>query len=170
MAADIPPEMWSEAYKNSTLRGRGPASADREMADQYSASFVLSVIAAGTFGPLVTAFCTELGKRLGGSTADWVERVSLRRRRGSSEKADLVISLDKVTVVEIGEHLSDEARLALLDLNIESDDLCGHRLSWNEQAEAWLPVDPNASLDARDPMPEPEFRLSHPSDRRPLNP
>jgi hypothetical protein len=98
-------------------------------------------IAAGTLGPFVNAFCAELGKRFGGTVADWTSRVYLRRRRDDSKKADLVVEVNNgVTVVELEEGLTDEARLALLDLDIEAEAMRGQRLRWDTTAGVWVPV------------------------------
>jgi|SRR5580704_14210949 hypothetical protein len=99
------------------------------------------VIGAATFGPFVTAFCTELGKRFGGTVADWTSRVHLRRKGGGSTKADLIVEVDDdVTVLELEDDLPDEARLALLELDIKQQAVRGRRLTWNAAAQAWLPV------------------------------
>jgi len=39
---------------------------------------VYEIVLAGTLGPLIAAFCTELGKRLGGTVADWASRIKVR--------------------------------------------------------------------------------------------
>jgi hypothetical protein len=107
------------------------------------ASVIFEVVAAGTLGPLVTAFCTELGRRLGGTVADWSGRMHLRRKANSSATTELVVETGSVsTVIEVGEDLSDEAKLALLDLDVESNGIRGKRLEWDEQVRAWLPKDP----------------------------
>lgn len=100
------------------------------------------VVVAGTLGPLVTAFCTELGKRLGGTTADWIARVHIRRRTNSPAKSVVVVEADPVaTVIDVDEDLSREARLALFDLDVQSDAVRGRHLKWDSHAAAWVPVD-----------------------------
>jgi hypothetical protein len=102
--------------------------------DMASFGTVVEVVMAGTLGPLVTAFCTELGKRLGGNAADWASRVRLIRKEKNSNKAVLLVhSGPTTTVIEVNEDLPDEARLALLDLDIENDANRGQRLRWNAQ-------------------------------------
>lgn len=98
------------------------------------------VIAATTIGPFVTAFCTELGKRFGGTVADWTSRVQLRPSRGGgSAKVELAVTVDNaMAVLEIEESLPDEARLALLDL--DDTGLLGHRLIWSAEAGKWVPL------------------------------
>jgi hypothetical protein len=97
-----------------------------------------AVVLAGTLGPFLTAFSTELGRRFGGTVADWASRIRLRRRRGEPTEVGLTITDDgAVTVLELDEGLSDEARLALIDLDIKADGVRGHRLKWDTQATAW---------------------------------
>jgi hypothetical protein len=96
----------------------------------------------GTLGPFTTAFCTELGKRFGGTVADWTSRVRLHRASDQSDKAEIVVRADDTfTVIELEEGVSDEARLALLDLDIQAEDIRGHRLKWDTALNAWVPVD-----------------------------
>jgi hypothetical protein len=103
---------------------------------------VVEVVMAGTLGPLVTAFCTELGKRLGGNAADWASRMRLIHKGNNSNKAVLLVHAGAITtVIEVNEDLSDEARLALLVLDVENDANRGQRLRWNAQVGAWLPKD-----------------------------
>lgn len=98
------------------------------------------VVLASTLGPLVTAFCTELGKRLGGTVADWASRVHARRGEDPG-LADIVIDDGKtVTSLRITGRLTDEAKLAILDLNINDQELRGHELRWNEPDKAWIAV------------------------------
>jgi hypothetical protein len=61
-----------------------------------------AVVAAGTLGPFVTAFCTELGKRLGGTTADWASKVYRRTKRGKTELFVRVDDVGAALVLEEG--------------------------------------------------------------------
>src|SRR5258708_39693993 len=86
-------------------------------------------VAAFALGPFVTAFCTELGKRFGGTVADWTSKIDVLHKKGRSARADLLIKDDDAqTVVELHQHLTDEAWLALMDLDIRADAIRGHRL------------------------------------------
>jgi hypothetical protein len=114
-----------------------------EMTAEMSASFTMAgvAVAAATIGPFVTAFCTELGKRFGGSVADWAARMKLRSGGGDPARPDLFVEVDgAVIVIELDKSLPDEARLALLDLDIESSAIRGHRLMWDGEAQAWVPT------------------------------
>lgn len=98
----------------------------------------LAIAAAVTIGPFLTAFCTELGKRFGGTTADWAVRVRTRRTPGSAGAARIEIAaFGKITIVEITEPLTDDAKLALLDLDIRDAAYCGQTLRWNPKSGVW---------------------------------
>jgi hypothetical protein len=63
----------------------------------------------------------------------------LRAKDDDSKETDLVIDeVPVATVIEVDENLSDEAKLALLDLDIQSDTVRGQRLRWDTRAAAWL--------------------------------
>lgn len=111
--------------------------------DHATVQVVVAAIAAGTLGPFITAFCTEMGKRFGGTVSDWAERVHLRRKRNALDTTELVIVADNaVTTIELAESLPDGAMRALLDLDIKT--FRGHRLVWNAEAKAWIPAPPRA--------------------------
>jgi hypothetical protein len=98
------------------------------------------VVVASTLGPLSTAFCTELGKRFGGTVADWISRVRTRRRNDNAMVADMIVDDgETVTSLEITEALTDEAKLALLDLDISNKAIRGKNLRWDSQSKAWVP-------------------------------
>jgi hypothetical protein len=64
------------------------------------------------------AFGTELGKRLGGSVADWTSRIGVRRKPDSGAEADLRVDTGGgVTIFEVADDMSDDAKPALLDLD-----------------------------------------------------
>lgn len=107
----------------------------------HSITAIEAVVAATTFGPFVTAFCTELGKRFGGSISDWASKIRLRQKASVPSEADLLVELDNVvTVVELEKDLPDEARLAFLDLDLKAPAIRGRRLRWNAEGQAWEPT------------------------------
>jgi len=122
----------------------------RYLSDLYSrlinasASFTMAetLVTAATIGPFITAFCTELGKRLGGSVADWAARMKLRPRGNDPDQSDLLVEFDgAVILIELNKDLPDEARLALLDLDVEASAVRGHRLAWDRTAQRWVSAD-----------------------------
>jgi len=87
-----------------------------------SLSLVEGALALWTLGPFVNSFCTELGRRFGGTVGDWASQVHLHRKRRSL-KADLFVNIDDtVVVLDLGKGrrgLSDDAMLAFLDLDFK---------------------------------------------------
>jgi hypothetical protein len=96
-----------------------------------------AIVAAILGRPFWNAFCTELGKRWGGSAADWASRIRARRKQRGV--ADIEIPLeDCITTVEINSDLPEEARLALFDLDLTAEGVRGHRMRWDPLAKAWV--------------------------------
>jgi hypothetical protein len=48
---------------------------------------------------------------------------------------------DEAATVVVTRNLPDEARLALLDLDVTAEDLRGKVLRWSRKDEVWLPDD-----------------------------
>ena len=98
--------------------GQVPGAQISRQAGDASQAVELAFV-AGASGSFFTAFCTELGRRFGGTVADWAARIRLHRKHTNPIKADLSVEVgDAVTVLELEEGLPDEARLALLDLDL----------------------------------------------------
>jgi hypothetical protein len=118
------------------------AEVDQHMEPNYvTTDLVETALAVWAFGSFVTAFCSELGKRFGGGMADWGSKVCLRKKRSVTDKVDLLVQEDdSLTVLEISEDLPDDARWALLDLDIKAPAVRGHRLRWNAYTETWEPT------------------------------
>lgn len=116
------------------------AAESAALADERSNRLIteLAVVAAVTAGPFVTAFCTELGRRFGGTAADWAARVRPRRAMTGSAAAEIEVeAFGKVTILEITEPLTDDAKLALLELDIKDTAICGQILRWNVEMGSW---------------------------------
>ena len=96
------------------------------------------VAAAAGLLTFIRGYIDELGKRAGDSTADWLERVRIRRT--SKGKAELEVPDDgAVTTFKVDVNLPDEAKLALIDLDITAKGVNGHRLRWDGQK--WVQAD-----------------------------
>ena len=109
------------------------------LADKLGTSLLPIAVAAGTLGPFVTAFCTELGRRFGGTVADWASRVSLHRKHGVDRQAELFVEVDDtVIVIDLEQGLGFESSAALLELDIDAEDVRGHRLKWDDEARGWV--------------------------------
>jgi hypothetical protein len=99
-------------------------------------SMIVAATVATTLGPMITAYSTELGKRLGGSTADWLKKVRLRPRRATAGKrgntAVLQVKTDGgLTTFEVSDELSDDAKLALIEIDMANPEIRGQGLRWD---------------------------------------
>jgi hypothetical protein len=93
------------------------------------------------------AFLETLGQRTGEGVANLSMRVGdlVRARiRKRGEPDEYLIGLDggATAIIVVTEDTPDEARLALLDLDVTAPELRGKYLSWSKGAEAWLAVEP----------------------------
>ena len=110
----------------------------------YSLSLpVFAVVMAATLGPFVTAFAAKLGERLG-------EKVPLKQLpwwKRWRHRNELIIEVrgGQSITVELDSQMSDDARLALIDLDVTRRELWGKYLRWDEAQKAWLPVPPRSS-------------------------
>jgi len=89
------------------------------------------------------AFLETLGQRSGDGMAALAKRfgelVRLRSRKG--EQGYLIGIEGATAVVLVTEDLPDEARLALLDLDVTAEEVRGKYLRWDGTARAWRPDD-----------------------------
>ncbi|MFD9565320.1 hypothetical protein [Streptomyces sp. NPDC059994] len=99
------------------------------------------LVIATVVTPFVTAFATTLGEQLGQRVTVVRPRSWWRRRRQGSELEVTVARTGRsVCRIEVGPDLTDDAWLALIDLDVTRPELRGHLLRWSEDAKAWLPV------------------------------
>ncbi|MCX4673556.1 hypothetical protein OG453_44170 [Streptomyces sp. NBC_01381] len=87
-------------------------------------------------GQLGGAYLSKLGELLGESSASVLRRMWLRRRDRSSTLTITVDQAATVIVLPDGE-LTDEAKLALIDLDLTADGICGRTLSWDPETQTW---------------------------------
>jgi len=100
------------------------------------------------------AFLEALGKRTGEGVADLSKRLGdLVLDRGKSKKAkpnpylkdepdEAVIGVSsKTAMIVVAGDTPDEARLALLDLDVTAEEVRGKTLRWDATAGAWVPDD-----------------------------
>ncbi|KUN90391.1 hypothetical protein [Streptomyces caeruleatus] len=129
---------------------------DSHASDLYgpmpSPEMIVTVLGSAAIGPFVMAFATKLGERLGASV-----NIRLpRRRRSSGDQVEFVVTSDSLptnrssVTVEVAAELTDEARLALIELDVRRPELWGHHLRWDEGVKAWLPVPRRESTEVTD--------------------
>ena len=101
------------------------------------------IFLTATFGSsFLKSFATELGRRFGGTTADWLGRIHARVKRDGSSVTGFVIDpppLRERIIFELREPLTDEAKLALLDLDVYA--VHGKTFRWNIESKAWEVLD-----------------------------
>jgi hypothetical protein len=98
------------------------------------------------------AFLETLGQRTGEGVASLPKRVGdlvrIRKQAKKGKPDEYVIGVgDSATaMIFVTEDLPDEARLALLDLDVTAETLRGKLLRWDVTASAWRPDDEGLTL------------------------
>jgi len=132
--------------KGTGSHGAGPSagagSSSGIRVGNISSQIVLVGAAAGTLGPFVNAFCTELGRRFGGSVADWVSRVHAYARERPPGRVDLSVDIGEDVVsttidLDAGQEEATAARAARL----VSRQVRERGLKWDGAAGTWAPPD-----------------------------
>ncbi|MFG2400843.1 hypothetical protein [Streptomyces lydicus] len=124
------------AWWGSRLGWWGPRSRSGPLlsiGDSYETVLIASMVS-----PFVAAFASKLGERLG--TTVRIKRISWLQRLRRGRELVVALPFDRAITIEVRRGLSDEARLALLDLDVDQPELYGHRLRWDDEVKAWLPV------------------------------
>ena len=83
------------------------------------------------------AFLETLAKHHADAVADLLRR-SLHKN-GTTTEAEIGLDDGSAATIIVTEDLPDEARLALLDLDVTSDELRSKTLRWDSSASAWRP-------------------------------
>jgi hypothetical protein len=104
----------------------------------------MEVAVAFVAGQFCAAFFQALGQRAAESAVKLPKRATalLRkrvRRQGKPDVYHIGLEGDASATVVVHWDLPDEARLALLDLDVTAPELRGRELHWDEEAEAWRP-------------------------------
>jgi hypothetical protein len=94
-------------------------------------------VAAFVAASFSTAFVQALGKRAGDGFADLVRRHV--RRKGKPDEYHIGTKDGNAATLVITNEIPDEARLALLDLDVTATELRGKELRWDEAAGEWRP-------------------------------
>lgn len=128
--------------------GRVLAGAGGDRADRYlmhSATDVgeiaLAFVAAKALIPFLDAYAKAVGKKLGETIGNLLSRLSLDSVVKLTQGRPIVIGTDHAVAVEFDPNLPDEARLALLDLDVTDPQIQGTVLQWNATAGQWQPPD-----------------------------
>jgi hypothetical protein len=100
--------------------------------------------AAGNFS---SAFLQALGERTAGGVAELsktgmkklIKRLSPKRvrREGQPDEYHIGLGGGATATIVVTENTPDEARLALLDLDVTAEEVRGKELRWDKAAEEW---------------------------------
>ncbi|MFI2762328.1 hypothetical protein ACH5A3_26235 [Streptomyces echinatus] len=102
------------------------------------AELAVGFIALKVLGPFVEAFATKLGEQLGESVGRALGRITLFRWAGWLRHLGVEVPNSRVwTRLELPEDLTEEARLALIDLDPTADEVRGRLLHWDETTKTW---------------------------------
>jgi hypothetical protein len=98
-------------------------------------------------GQFLTAFVQALGKRAGDAAADlprnWADLMLRRiRKQGQPDEFPIGPGDGSAATIVVTDDTPDEARLALLDLDVTGDDVRGKTLRWDNEAMTWRADDP----------------------------
>lgn len=89
-------------------------------------------------GPFLEAFAAKLGEQLGESAGRALGRIRLCRKKGQPRHLSVKLPGSPVeTLLVLPEDFTDEAKLALIDLDIDTDEVRGHMLSWDPATSTW---------------------------------
>ncbi len=147
---------------------------------EWIVTIVLGFLAMKVLGPFLEEWARALGQELGESTVRALGRIRLTRIRRSfvrledatnerGEKLEVVVSRHSLSLI-LPRHLSDAAKLAIIDLRPTDDALLGKTLYWCESEGAWLPWSDRGALDCARHCPAasssamPDSREAHEAD------
>ncbi|OIJ65516.1 hypothetical protein [Streptomyces mangrovisoli] len=119
--------------------GRGAEAAFPSVFEEI----VVGFLAVKLLGPFLEAFAGKLGERLGESVAQVLGRIRVTRRRDAAAR-NLEIEdgeSRRPTTVALPEDFTEEARLALIELDITADAVRGTTLRWNQDTQTWQAAD-----------------------------
>jgi hypothetical protein len=98
-----------------------------------------TVVAASVLTIFCKAFLEALGKRAGDGLVDLVKTRVVRK--GIPDEYRIGIDDGSAAKIIVTADTPDEARLALLDLDVTADELRGKLLRWDHAASAWRSTD-----------------------------
>ncbi|MFE3578219.1 hypothetical protein [Streptomyces vinaceus] len=104
---------------------------------------VVGFLAVKLLGPFLETFATKLGERFGESTSQALGRIRVTRRRNRTSR-NLEIEDPQTftsTVLVLPEEFTEEARLAVIELDVSAEEVRGKTLRWNPDTSTWQVVD-----------------------------
>jgi hypothetical protein len=126
-----------ELQRRKEEEARSGIHIDRMESPTY-AELAAGFIALKILGPFVETFATKLGEQLGESVGRALGRITLFRWAGWLRHLGVEVPNSRVwTRLELPEDLTEEARLAIIDLDPTADEVRGRLLHWDEATKTW---------------------------------
>ncbi|MEV6008954.1 hypothetical protein AB0M29_19320 [Streptomyces sp. NPDC051976] len=144
------PEAWkreADARLGAVRPPRETSASSTPMAfpsmEPAAEQVVVGYLVVKALGPFLEEWAKKLGEQLGESTVRALGRIRLRRhvRSPESELETRLPDTSSPTTLILPEHLSETARLALIDLDPVGEAVRGRTLYWSETEQRWLPAD-----------------------------
>jgi hypothetical protein len=109
--------------------------------DIQGSSVIIGMVDQAGFLAVVAVYSKAFLETLAKRHADGLAELVNRRFRKNGKNTEAEIGLDGYAAAKIAvtADMPDEARLALLDLDITDDAVRGKLLRWDSRASAWLP-------------------------------
>jgi hypothetical protein len=101
---------------------------------QVAVEITSGFVALKVLGSMAEAFASRLGERFADTVAEAVKRVWLFRR---NHEALAIDTTNGMTTIELPDVLTDDARLALIELDVMADEIRGKTLYWDADTKAW---------------------------------
>jgi hypothetical protein len=133
-----------------TCSSAPPASVYEEIAAGY--------VAVKLLGPFLESFAGKLGEQLGESVGKAIVRISLRRPRSGPRRLSVRLP-DTLgsTTLKLPEQFTEEAKLAIIDLDLSAEEVRGRQLHWDPVTGAWKAEDKANEPDEPDEVDVPSW-------------
>jgi hypothetical protein len=144
---DQPDEGLEAAFARALAAEQRQKAEQRKYDDLRNAQPITGGITAEQLAALAVAgifakaFIETLGKRFGEGVADLVKTHT--RKNGKTTEAEVsVMGVAQVARLIVTPDLPDEARLAVLDLDLTAPELLSKELRWDKATGTWRPSEP----------------------------
>lgn len=138
----------------NALPVRKKRASEKRVSQSAPVEPVLTLIAF-VVGNFSSAYIQALGQRAADRSAKLPKRVRdlakrRVRRKGEPDEYQIGVPDGSAATIAITADTPDEARLALLDLDVTADELRGKLLRWDSSASAWRPAEDQSGRSTAD--------------------
>ncbi|GGV77637.1 hypothetical protein GCM10010228_44780 [Streptomyces massasporeus] len=104
---------------------------------------LVGFLAVKFLGPFLEAFAGKIGEQFGESAVRALGRIRVTRKHDTDSRNLEIDDSDTgiPTVLVLPEDFTEEAQLALIDLDVTAGEVRGTTLRWNPDTAAWEPVE-----------------------------